>query len=490
MKKLAVIGASSVSFGNGYGVQLKRELGDECDLFGSVGTGVEWPLFTILNNDIIDQYENVIIQFTWGEVIDNTYNPLGQYMCISMWAYIFKLFSKSKSRLLILVSAYNTTPRNFYNYYYIFALCEIFNIEVIDFRKDLIFCNGIKVTYDGIHFLAPITNYIARTILTYLETGGKNKREIKNIAVNISYNIYEPKDKGLKQEIITALNAKRTFYYLTLENTMRLPDESYLCALFFWHTPGGMPYILYQNPSIRLAKYLSYWRFFPNYFHASLLGSNTYSGLKGGYLEATYNTDYAQMEPIWAPPKWDIDKRSQVIKINSFLLSDAPPIIHGMNFINTHLASFINARDETNRIILEYKGISIEPIWKELEEYIPNGDEIFKSILKERLDLAVCFKSSELRAERLIIWAWQYGLEEIPALHQYLGIFAKSINKMSTLPYGETGLSRLLYAIWLSREDLHHFEINTEDGLKALLKWFVQYGAQEYKIREALSYAD
>lgn len=464
---------------NGYGKILKNTLGDECDIYVIGGSTIVWPIFAILCANIIDEYEYVIICYGSNDTYEIGHMISYFSVHISYLAYIAKMFQNSRSTPVILFSAYLNYPfQDKYNSY-ARGICYLFNMPFIDLHKDFEYIDPSTCVFDGAHYRLDLMEYIADKIMFIISQPGV---KLNNIPIEINFELLIP--KGLKKEKIPYVDRgdaiDPTFYIFSFNDTYKIPDDKYLCGIFY-RIGDGAPYLIYKNNCITISKNLDFLGL-NHVDYCYSLGSSIFNGLKGGNVGVSLNRDNTIHDPSLYAFKTIFENTSPLF-VHSFLISDLPPAKYGYKIFEYYRNVFQSAEYDLYKILLRKSEFKIPQFWSRLEKLIPGSRGIFNPVLNHRPDLVNLFSDDDdYRPEKFLLWAWKYGKQEIELIKKYEKDLEFAINKLWDIKYQGNleSYPLLLYIIWLSRPDLAHMNPETEEGLQALKSWFITHGQEEY----------
>lgn len=483
MKKLALIGSSSAHIDNGYGLLLKKQYGEQCDIFAVGGSTIIWPLFALLCVKIIGVYEYVVICYGTNDTSEIDQFGSNYSIHISYLAYIAKLFQNSPSTPIILFSAYLNYPKvDKYNSY-ARAVCSLFNIPFIDLHKYFEYIDPSTCTCDTAHYRLDLMEFIADKIKEMMLI---KYHKLNDIQIEINFNVLRP--ASLNKEIIPdkmrgdAID--QTFYTLTLKDVYNIPEDKYICGIYY-RIGNRVPYLIYKNTYITLSKNLDFLGL-NNVDYCYSIGSSIFNGMKGGYISVSLNNDYTIQDPSLYAFKTVVNDSSPLY-IHSILVSDLPPVKYGYQLFNYYHHVFQAAENDIYKILLRKLEYKIPVFWKRLEYLIPGSTEIFKQVLNYNPSITTIFNDDDdYRAEKLILWSWETGVYKNKSLYTYKSEIAKGVKKMLEFKYSTQAgdMPFILYIIWKSRNNLAYLDPETEEGLRGLKNWFIASGKDEYHLNE------
>ncbi len=344
MKKLALLGISNCIINHGFGKIIKKKLKDNAYVYGIGSCPSMEVIFKLLQNDIINKYEYVVIDFC---MIDTQYlarRELTPPSIVSWLLYIIKMFNDSKSTPIFLILPNLAIPFFESSSYIYKTVAQIFNISCIDFEEkfNLLDDFALAPLDDQNHFYAHYQEVIAESIIN--ETAIKKLINWSRWEILINFYTY-----GLdKLKYLFPYTEKRTSLLnkevvkFQIGNEIIIPDNSWCCGISYWCEKNS-PYLSCKNSALFLTKNLNlpFDGFFSRPINALCRG-----GGGGGKLFLTHQTAGSFFEPgncpIFKPP----DGISNYLYIHDILLCDINPYLYGELFLNKFKEIFITEREE------------------------------------------------------------------------------------------------------------------------------------------------
>lgn len=166
--------------------------------------------------------------------------------------------------------------------------------------------------------------------------------------------------------------------------------------------------------------------------------------------------------------------------INSILLCNKPPILHGMWFYQKYINEFKKSYDYILKLYMIEKHREDKSLFNAKDYLDSNAHYIFNTITQLRPDLIDLYFEQSYGIEKLIIWAWIHGRHEMKIDHDKL---ISCIKTIYSLPYEcayDMRYNRLVHTVWLMRGDLNCLNFGTElIRQKQIINWFEKFGKYE-----------
>jgi len=482
MKKIAFLGSSNTIKKDGYANIIKNIIGNNCKIYGLGTSSILISIFSILNNKIINEFDYVIMQFNPTDSIELETFCGNKFYIISYLLYIIKAFQNSKSVPIFINLPYSYNDNRNIATSIIRTITKIFDVPFIDLCQDFKFIRNDILCPDTFHYSRFFSEYIANRVLKFLQT---QPRFSNNTPINIDFYIFNP------VEIYNSLQCKKgtrlfqsQIYVIKAGEKLYLPSNSYLCGLLYWRD-AHCANLGFQNEYIKLFKNLAYMAG-NDYFLCRSIGYSVQKGLKGGYISADINENGLSETTFSCLPDPSI-MENYTLNIASILLCNRPPIEAGMEFYMSNICQFEKSDEKLRIDILERQDIAIIPFMHFFDELLDNGAYIFKSILQMRPDLNQYIHGKDYPAESLLIWSWQFGVNDIPILNTYKEEIFQAIKFLAHKPHfskWQNTYSRLIHVIWTLREDLKIYDPQTLNGREELIQWFANNGRMEYNLKD------
>lgn len=402
------------------------------------------------------------------------------FLHISYWIFIMRLFANSRSRPVILNMAYVGCPQCTLESYIVKAIASIYKVKIISLQELLLYIPTDDMVYDGFHFKQSVSNYIADIVDEELRNGVPSPTPKE---YEIAFSLYVPSNCGdcFIETKKTSL-VKNEVYGLIPGQFLKLPDDRYLCGIYYWLTEK-YPLLEYHNKYITICKPLGYYSFKDSFFCRSI-GYNYYPGLRGGEVGAQTNRNINCLEKTYGPNDRPSDNTSKLY-IAYLLLADRAPLPVGECFYTSNIDVFSKAREEVALLDFQRRGMHMPHLWQPIDELVDDGSTLFREVFKLRPDISHFLMDKEFGTERLLLWAWLHGREEMDVLRTHSGELYAAIQKLLHTEESkvETApLPKLIHMIWLNRPDLHIFDIDTPKGREEMMRWFISHGKREYKL--------
>lgn len=480
MKKLAIIGGSNTTIKDGYAGIIKQKLGEQCDIFAIGSTTPIWAIITILEHNIIGNYEYVLFQFTGTEIqaIDN--HALDKFIIIAELVYILNLFGNSKSMPIFIIFPYYKIQNLLQSSSYIYhAVSKIFNFKIINLESEFIYMDYNIFAPDGFHLVPKYQDYVATKVLNSLNNlQPANKIDVSEIKFTLfDMNINTNLDSFIKG---TSLITRDT--YLLLKNSkIILPNDKFLSGIIVW-IDQILPYIAFKTKNYTLIKNLNSVGF-THIFNVRTIGWSIPHLCPGGELFISNVNDGGIYEDTHL--SGEATSQSDHIYISAILLCDRPPSLYGRDFYYKYYLYFYNALNILADLNYERFDKERKSFFSRLDGLIPEGRKLFIDILNIRPDLYdFIHKEKDFVAERLLLWAWTSGADEIETLANRKQDILIGIQNLYKETYNKSFIPQytlLLHTIWIMRDDLQQFDISTPEGQRMVIDWFYRDGFNEYK---------
>lgn len=490
MKKLCIIGSSNTLIYNGYGYLCKQELGDQCDIYGLGSSNITFALITLLQEDIVNNYEYVLIEFNPVDSGDVLLNYINIESVISAFFQIFKFFNNKNSHLGLLILNSNIELGGLYSYIPR-TLASIYNVPIIDIELSCIFVDYPALMPDKSHYAYEYAIFIKNEIFKFINENNKYLVQPKH-NFDINYTLLDINQySDLEKSVVGTRLTRKQVYKLSDNKCIILPQNKFLCGILYW-SHQGRQLLQYHNNIISLEKNLtSKWE---NLFLCRSIGHSIYYGIKGGEIKAVNNLNQYLKEPTLAE-KQDIPDGHSQIFINTLLLCDRPPSVFGNNFYRYYFKKFMM---ELNKQLQRYQFVnsfSTTSFFKRLDIYFSGGGFILH-LLKHRVDLIkeinimppFDMSNEDYSVERFLLWCWTYGCKEVAEINEVRNEIANALLKIcETNNTNCKQFFNLMLAIKSMRPDLSIFDHNSLHGINELETWFFKHGITEYGLEEIVS---
>jgi mannose-1-phosphate guanylyltransferase/mannose-1-phosphate guanylyltransferase/mannose-6-phosphate isomerase len=168
---------------------------------------------------------------------------------------------------------------------------------------------------------------------------------------------------------------------------------------------------------------------------------------------------------------WFIDFRPE----NTEFIALAPWQISYLNSNNSHFAPL-----SPILAICHKRGLNPARVADIKQDTAVVIDDIMLSVWLKRTDLQQSFNLQDYEGRlKFVLWCLLFGQNDEPLLKAALpsDLLTKLKAPARSLPYSlETGLSELIYAIWLFRDDVQiAFPLSDQSSHQALLNWFLHH---------------
>lgn len=487
MKKLAIIGSSSTLVEDGYAIHIKNYLGNDCDIYGAPASGIINVVFKILQEDIIGSYEYVLIQFGPIDPFEAFHGSGNPYFVISAINFIVSKFADSASIPVFFKFSYGYGQEpTFYYQYIINAMARICKFPFFDTRDLFKYIDRLSLTRDGAHYKNKYSSFLGKVLLDKIFSYSKPDRYCFE---QIKFKLLERGSRNDTHiELISSLSNSFQTYLAVInpDTSIVIPPYCYLSGIeYIYH--DTLPYINYRNSYINLTKNLNIpWA--TKYPVCQSLGHSVLSGLLGGTISSCTNREYTFYErSSLSNATISIEKFTPIYC--NLLLCDRPPIKFGASFYNRHLPIFIDEKDISNLSILERKNYIFDSFAEKLARLAGDASLVLIRLLRSRPDLNLYLKDTELKAEKLLVWAWRYGINEDHELSLYKDLLKAALKSMYLTPYLPTidmQYSLLFHVLWLLNPSLHKFDPYTAEGRTYINRWIQLHGIKEYNLNSII----
>lgn len=477
MKKLAIIGSSNTLIKGGYGQKLKQIYGDQCDIYALGMSGMGFVVHTLLYRKVINEYENVLIQFGPSDSWAIELGTSKVYSVIAFLINILNSFRDSPSKPIFVCTSFTHSQHHDSYQYIIKAVAKLYNVHVIDLQRDFLLIPHKSLVFDGAHYIQSCVDYIVKSACSIIESNYSTS--INSLSYEINYELFCPwrDDKENTTRFDSSIMGGN-LYIMESNSHIELPKSKFITnILLFHHLPRYDLYFV--NESLKFSKAL--YKIYSHIFIFHDLGEDIFSGLKGGTIFASHDGE----DFYFADPFSQTRANVTPMYIHSILLADRPPLITGYNFYKQYESYFLEEKRKSDALLLKRAGVVCTPFRQKIDELVPGGWPALNQALQERPDLGIFLSGTEFQAERLVLWAWQHGRPEFPVLNSYSQELAQGIRRLLAQPYknyGKDGYSLLLHLIWELRKDLQLHDPETAEGRKYLVRWFALHGVKEYNI--------
>jgi len=185
---------------------------------------------------------------------------------------------------------------------------------------------------------------------------------------------------------------------------------------------------------------------------------------------------------------------SHQLYIANILVADQPPYHYGNEFLWYHRNVFKDELKKQFRDYLIMEKIRGKNYIRQLYNFDEKIEHMISDILNSRPDVTSAFEVNDevklsLMPIHIILWCQAKGYMEdeavnamLPHLQGILRILHKTRMSLSKLD----SYSALVHLIYLTRQDIHLHNVYTKEGQIEVLRWFDEFGIEEYRLQTIL----
>lgn len=492
MKELAIIGSSNSLMKGGYGEMLKNKYGDDCDRYVIGGSTSLFVIYNLLKYKIIDSYKTVVIQTNIIESGGLEVGYLDRYTLITYLDYIIKLISNCNTNFIFLLS-----PRTDIEYcsgcsYIYLAFEKLYNINILNMEKEFLYVSKDDFAADNAHSSELYQKQIYNRVLENI----KNTKKINKCNNDLEFYIINCKEIFNNSPTIEKGSSilKLPVIELTPSMSVSLPNDKYLCGMFYFIEPG-YAFVSIENIAVNFVSRL-HVKDVANMFFSTNLGYSINDGLKGGLLSITYNTSGKYIERSWpgtSGKTFEITNYAKVY-LESLIFCNQSIRQYGINFYFSHRSLFIDSHTEIYGEYIKWEKNNKEKIFNKFDEVVEYGSDYARFIFKKRPDLYKVVRNIENIVPEVLLWSWSNGADESEEIKIWMPIISQGIKKLHSVQANITclyheclsGYTQLIHSIWIQRDDLKQFNPLNKDGQESLIAWFNEFGKNEYNLNKLL----
>lgn len=484
MKKVAFVGSSNTLMKGGYAHICKNILGDNCDIYAIGSSSSLINLFLVLKHSLVGRYKYIIFQFN---PLDSFYienNLISKELLIAANCALIRLFNNSSSIPVFLILPAPFYPLSLSASYIPRALAAQFSIPLIDIEAAVSISNHYN-SHDSLHLAAIHHKLIASRVLELIT---QSRSELSLCISSPIFTILDiPALDIFPALLVGSSKIKYEVALLSKSGVLTVPETKYLVGIFYWLDNPGLC-IAYESAEINILKSLALHKE-RNLFLFRPIGWYIQQGIMGGHIGYPRKNRKYICEKSWPDSGEFNDINLENISINSLFLCSANPYAWGSLCYFTNFDSFQAGRIKSASIDSEEDIASRLFDISLLDNMLADGSSIFSSVINARQDIAANIASHQWKPEHLLIWANQFGFDELPVLLKHKKAIQDALKAMHEIPAQvayPVSYSWLLDSIRTMRPDLGHFNPCRKSDRELLIKWFDSYGKFECKLSDII----